>query len=314
MGSLRLLLPALLSLSLAAQSFDELTATLAQAATLDSSMVGDDGAKTATWYAFQQWLSIATESQLRAATDHASPIVRCYAVRGLLAKEADVDWVALMTQHLSDQAEVTARSGCDTTKEFAGDVIFEDLRPHLTEPQLLDLAESMLGKHSPLYARQWALRNLHFRDAMLHDVRRLAERGDAAAAIALARYRLPTDVPLLVERLQRDDPFDDNTQFLAAEAHGDPRLLAPLLAIESKARALLSQEYAARLRFWLAAIAAQRSAEAAQFLQRFLQDTKGDDERRYRDLAETYEEVLAPHADCAAFTALRAGLPARERK
>src|SRR5262245_10436577 len=313
MRSLRLLLPALLSLSLAAQTFDDLTATLAAAETLDSSMVGDDGAKTATWFAFQKWLAVATAAQLRAATDHTSPVVRCYAVRGLLAKEADVDWVALMTQHLADQAEVTARSGCETTKEFAGDVMFADLRPHLTEPQLLDLAESMLAKHSPLYARQWALRNLRFRDAMLHDVRRLAEGGDAAAAIALARYRLPTDVPLLVKRLQCDDPFDDNTQFLAAAAHGDPRLLAPLLAIEGKARARLSQEYAARLRFWLAAIAAQRSAEAAQFLLRFLQVTKGDD-RRYRDLAETYQEVLAPYADCAAFAALRAGLPARERK
>ena len=293
-----------------AQTFAGMTDTLAAAETLDSDTVGDDGEQTTTWLAWRKWLSLATDAQLRAATDHASPIVRCYAVRGLLAREAKVDWVALMTQHLADQAPLTTRSGCTVARQRAGDVMFEDLRPRLTEPQLLDLAEAMLARKSPLYAREWALRNLRFRDAMLHEVRRLAEQGDGPAAIALARYRLPTDVPLLTSRLQQDVLFDDNTHFLAAEAHADPRLLAPLLACEGKARTQLGHDAPCRLRSWLAAIAVHRNGEAAQFLQRFLRES-GRDDPQYRGLVETYAQVLKPYADCTAFAALRAEVAAQ---
>jgi hypothetical protein len=302
-----LLVPTLLLGSAVAQSFEQVTATLAAAETVDESMVGDDGAKTATWLAFQTWTSLASEAQLRAATDHKSPIVRCYAVRALVATEAKVDWVALLTRHLDDAAAVTTRGGCVTAKELAGDVMFQDARPRMTEAQLLDLAEALLARKSPLYARQWALRNLRFRDAMLHDIRRLASEGDPPAAIALARYRLPSDVPLLCKRLQQDEPFDDNCHFLAAEVHADPRLLPPLIAFEGKARTRLGHDNAYRLRFWLAAIAAQRSDEAATFLQRFLHDTT--DAKQRADLAATCAMVLESFADCAAFRALRAELP-----
>jgi hypothetical protein len=300
-------LPALLP----AQTLAELTAVLARAASVDDEAVGFAGATSDTWRAYERWRGLATGEELRELTRHEHPNVRVYAVRALVETGAATDFVAIMKERLVDAAAVTTFSGCTLQQQLAGDVVFTTLRPRLTDEQMLDLAEALLAQQSPLAAREWVLRNLRLRDGMLHRVRALAKGGDGPAAIALARYGLPGDVPILIQHLRAEDPFATNTQFLAAAIHKDAKLLAPLVDLEAAASARIEHDNPSRLRFWLQAIAAQRSAEAGRFLLRFLQDTRPADPFREKDLLGTYKQVLVEHAACPEFEAVRAELQRR---
>lgn len=294
------------------QTLAELTQVLAAAESVDDAAVGYAGSKSDTYRAYERWRSLATTKQLRELTSHASPNVRAYAVLALVATEAQCDWKALVLERLSDVAEVTRFEGCSRSKQKVGDVVFTTLRGRLSDDELLDVAEVMLQKNCPLYAREDVLRTLRFRDGMLHVVRALAKGGDGPAAIALARYGLAPDVPILVQHLQAGDPFDANTQFLAAAIHRDPQLLAPLIALEGAARKRIASDNPSRLRFWLQAVTAQRSAEAAEFLLRFLRATRPADPFRENDLLDTFAAVLAEHPDEGAFRGVREELAARK--
>jgi hypothetical protein len=112
--------------------------------------------------------------------------------------------------------------------------------------------------------------------------------------------------------LRRAEPFDENAQFLAAAEHGDPQLLAPLIALEGAATRRLQQDNPSRLRFWLQAIAVQQSEPAGAFLDRFLTATHPGSDFREGDLLATMADTLQPYPDVAAFTAVRAELARRQ--
>lgn len=301
-----------LASSAAGQSTAELTAQLAKSATVDDAMVGDDGAKSETYRTYERWRDRATIAELQDFTRHQSPVVRCYAVRALVELEAAVDWPAILQGFLRDTAGVRTFRGCCLADEKVGDVVFDEVRPRLGDEQVLDVAEALIRGRSPLYAREWALRNLRLRDGMLHVVRDLARAGDAPAGIALARYHLSVDVPVLVDLLCGDEPFDENAQFLAAAEHADPRLLKPLLQLEAAATRRLQHDHPSRLRFWLQAIAAQQSEPAGAFLARFLGATHPDNDFAEGDLLATMADTLKPYGDVTAFAAVRAELARRQ--
>lgn len=283
-----------LAAPLAAQDVPGLVAALAKAESLDDDAIGIAGSKSDTYKLYEQLLAKATPEQLLELARHQSPIVRGYAVRGLCTMPARVDLKQLMLDHLRDTAEVATFQGCIQSKEPIGDVMFACVRPHLGKEELLDVAEALVRSGSPLFARQWALRNVSFRDGMLHELRKLAKAGEAAAGIALARFRLQPDVDVLQQLLQQPEPFADNCQYLAASAFPDPQLLPALRALLPAARQRLGGDNAYRLRFWLDAIAAQGSAPAAQLLQDVLEQVPPTDHKR-ADLARTLLEVLASH-------------------
>lgn len=294
-----------------AQTLAELTERLSKAESVDDEAVGDGGDKSDTWRTYEKWRAAATVAQLREFTRHDSPIVRAYGVRALVETEADVDFAAIAAEHVTDTAEVMTFQGCCKAKQAVGDVILEVLRPKLGEGAMLDLAEILIAKKSTLCAREWSLRVLRLRDGMLHTVRDLATAGDRPALIALARYRLAPDVPLLAKCLRVEDPFADNCAFAAAEIHADPALLGPLLALEGKARRRLEAEYPVRLESWLRAVAAQRSADAGALLKRFLEETPVGEKWREQELCTVWKRALAPQADCAALGDARTALQRR---
>lgn len=313
MRILTTLVASFLATSLAAQTLEELTASLAKATTLDGPMVGDGGDKSDTFRTYEAWRDLASIDQLRAFTKHENAIVRGYAVRALVAADAAQDFAAIAREHLLDVTKVTTFEGCCQAEQMIGDVIFELVRPKLSEAQVLDFAEELLARKSPLAARENALRTLHFRDAMLHTVRSLVDDGDAAAAIALARYRLPPDAARLTKLLRTETPFADNAWFVAADIHRDPSLLAPLLALEAKARRHVETDNFSRLYWWLHAIAAQQSQEAGAFLARFLDETTTSASFRERDVLDTLKRAIVDFPDCAAFDGVRDALRRRHQ-
>jgi hypothetical protein len=287
--------------SLPAQHAAEPVAALAAAPAYDDEIVGD--APSPVFRDYRRLVAAATPAGLRALAAHDSAIVRCYAVRGLVELGATKELPAVLREHALDTARVEVRTGCERYATNAGDLMFDLARPKLAGEELLDIAEHLVRGASPLYARQWALRNVRFRDGMLHAIRALAKGGDAAALIALARFRVASDVPLLAERLHGDAAiFDDNCVFLAAEVSRDARLLPALAALAAAAQERLRRDNAYRLRFWLLAIAAQRSPEAAELLKSVAGEPVPDAKKR-ADLQQAALEALEAHP-AAAFAEL----------
>lgn len=241
--------------------------------------------------------AMSSTAQLVALCEHTSPVLRCYAAWALVQNDAAAELPGVVRAHFDDTTPVEVHSGCIRHMQAAGDLIFELARPKLAKDTLLDVAEELVRRGSKLYAREWALRELRFRDGMLHEIRALARKGDAPAAIALARYGIDKDAAILIEQLRRPEPFDDNCAFLAAEVLRVPSLLPALVQIERAARARLQRDNASRLRFWLRAIAAQRSPAAAEFLVRFLASEPTEDPFRQRGLRTALREAIAAHRD-----------------
>ncbi|MBK8095525.1 MAG: hypothetical protein IPK26_00345 [Planctomycetes bacterium] len=271
----------------------ELVDSLAAARTLDGPAIGDDGSRSDTWKTYERLRGAATEVELHALLEHSSPIVRCYALRALLENETKADWPAVLRAHSRDTAEVMQFEGCGKMRLAVGDVMVDFVRDHkaMTDAQWLELAAVLIRDKSPLYAREWSLRNLTFGDDMLHEIRTLAKAGEPSAAIALARYRIDKDVPILIEHLRRPEPFDQNCSFLAAEISGSQELLPALRAIVPAATHRLANDNAYRLRFWLQALAAQKSEAAVATLLTFLREAPTTDYKR-TDLQKTYRELI----------------------
>ncbi|MFO1078671.1 MAG: hypothetical protein U1E73_13185 [Planctomycetota bacterium] len=302
-----LLVLALLVAAVRTQEVAELVAKLAAAATLDEAMVGEDGARTDTYRIYEQLRGRARVAELRALLVHDSRIVRGYAARALAEIGADVDWRALVTAHLADTTTVRTRGGCSVQDEPFGDWLFAlgEQRQLLAGEALLDVAEQLVREKSPLYARERCLRQLRFRDGMLHEIRALARAGDGPALIALARFGLAGDVPLVVERLHAERPFADNCAFLAAALLRDARILDALAELEPRAREHIAADIPERLRFWLAAIVAQDSAGAAALLLRVARWPLADAAKQ-KGLRETLRGALAPVAAREVFAEVRA--------
>lgn len=291
------------------QQLDELVVALRDGGVIHGEMIGIDGHKSAVYRTYERLRALASPAELEALLRHESPVVAGYAARALLDIEADLDWQGILRRHGEDLREVTAQEGCSVLKTAYGDHLFELVRARgvLSAADRLELGEWLVRSESPLYAREHALRELRFSDGMLGEIRALAKAGEAPAAIALARYGIARDVPILVEHLRKPRPFDDNCRFLAAEISGDPRLLPELIALEPAAARRLQRDVALRLRFWLRAVAAHRNREAADCLLRVLRLPPRSD-YAVRSRRATLAEVVAPHADVAAFAALRAEL------
>jgi hypothetical protein len=285
------------------QDHAELIAKLAAATSLDEQVLGlretSENYKT-----FARLQAVATEAEWRTLTAHKAGVVRGYAVRALRMMEAKVDWQQLVIDHLADAETITVCEDCSRFEQCVGDAIFHSVESLLRPEQVLAIGTAAVQQKSPLYVREWALRNLTFPDAMLHPLRALAKAGDPPAAIALARYGIASDVPILITHLQRDSTskaFDENCQFLAAAVSRDPRLLPALTALADAARKRLEGDNAYRLRFWVAALLAQDTPAAATFLRGFLD---GPLPRR-ADVAQTVSNELVAVSAGATFDAVR---------
>jgi hypothetical protein len=309
---LLLVLPLLLGIShLAAQATSELIDQLAKAKRLDHSSTGEGGEKSDTYKTYELLAAKATADELLGLASHQSPIVRGYAVWALSERQAKIDWKKLVLDHLDDTVVIEERVGCCGNDQEIGDVIFLAARAHLEQKQLLEIAERMVAGSCPPRARKWVLMNVSFGDGMLPVLRQLARSDDAAATVALARYHLDADVPILVQQLQQHDPFDDDTKFLAAAVSKDARLLLPLRNLLPDVRDFAASHTEDKLQPWLDAIAAQETVAAAALLQDVFDQATRDDARAR--LAAVIAAVLKAHP-ATVFDAIRTKVDAANNR
>jgi len=290
-----------------AQTLAELTDTLAKAETLDDEAIGDGGEKSATYRTYEQFRDLATREELITRLLHKSPIVRGYAARALADKKEKVDWLAVLRAHAADLQEVGTFRGCVKAQERLGDVLIDLARERklLSDEQWLDLAETLVQQKSQLAARDGLLRTLKLRDGMLHTLRDLAKGGDRSAHIALARYGIQKDLPLLVDFLRSKDALQGNEALLAAQLHPDPTLLHVLEEIEPAVWKRVEAGSSVQMREWLAAIAAQQSAGAGTLLAGFLQRAGEAHPASMREVLQHLKAALVPYPNCAALEPVR---------
>lgn len=299
-----------------AQTLTELTETLAKAETLDDEAIGDGGDKSATFRAYEQFRDLATRDELITRLDHQSPIVRGYAARALADKKEKVDWLAVLRAHVADLQPVTTFRGCVKGQEVFGDVLitFARERKLLSDEQWLDLAETLVQQKSQLAARDGLLRTLKLRDGMLHTLRDLAKGGDRSAHIALARYGIQKDLPLLVDFLRSKDALLGNEALLAAQLHPDPSLLHVLEELEPVVWKRVEAGSGVQMREWLASIAVQQSEAAGTFLAGFLQRAVEEHPAAMREVLQHLKAALVPYPGCTALEPVREQLRKRARR
>lgn len=299
-----------------AQTLTELTETLAKAETLDDEAIGDGGEKSATFSAYEQFRDLATRDELLARLLHQSPIVRGYAARALADKHEKVDWLAVLRAHVADLQTVTTFRGCVKEQAVFGDVLitFARERKLLSDEQWLDLAETLVQQKSQLAARDGLLRTLKLRDGMLHTLRDLAKGGDRSAHIALARYGIQKDLPLLVDFLRSKDALLGNEALLAAQLHPDPSLLHVLEELEPAVWKRVEAGAGVQMREWLAAIAVQQSEAAGTFLKGFLQRAGEAHPAAMRAVLQHLKGALVPYPDCSALEPVREQLRKNARR
>ena len=299
-----------------AQTLAELTDTLAKAETLDDEAIGDGGEKSATYRTYEQFRDLATREELITRLLHKSPIVRGYAARALADKKEKVDWLAVLRAHAADLQEVGTFRGCVKAQERFGEVLIDLARERklLSDEQWLDLAETLVQQKSQLAARDGLLRTLKLRDGMLHTLRDLAKGGDRSAHIALARYGIQKDLPLLVDFLRSKDALQGNEALLAAQLHPDPTLLHVLEEIEPAVWKRVEAGSSTQMREWLAAIAAQQSEGAGTFLAGFLQRAGEAHPAAMREVLQHLKAALVPYPNCAALEPVREQLRKRARR
>jgi len=274
-------------------------AKLREARSYDDEAVGIAGIKSATWIAFEVFRDGAPSKRLVELTEDDNAVVRCYAVRALVAKRFDVDLFAILRNHLGDEAEVDTFQGCIMSKRRVGDVMIDAARELLPKNKLHELHSALaLNTKSVLDERPRSLRTEPFDRSMAPALRKLAAGGDTAALVALARLTEAEDAPLIVSALRGDAEvaFRAIDALLAAELFPHPSIRARLVELKRGARRFLERHGAVRARFWFRALAGQRHEQSAAVLIDLL-DAKSRSGRVVDSVAEAIADDLVPAHD-----------------
>ncbi|TYZ14315.1 hypothetical protein FY528_00885 [Hymenobacter lutimineralis] len=94
----------------------------------DGPFIGEGNQPSPQWALFERLSKRATPSQFITLTNHASPVIRCYAFKALVGIKSDSVF-SILTHHLDDTTRLEASSGCFINNEFTGDVMIEQVIP-----------------------------------------------------------------------------------------------------------------------------------------------------------------------------------------
>jgi hypothetical protein len=192
-------------------ALDTIVTAMEHHGVVTSHSVGDDGREPEQWRRFQRLRNQASAERMIELTKHRSPVVRCYAFRGLaIANHPGL--FTVLQRAVCDTAIVRTFMGSDVSEERVGDYAlgavsprhFDFARGYRLSKDEHRVVDSLL-LHRPglrLRARRWMLDVLEPRPeehARLRDLV-LVEK-EFAALPALLRLRRDTDVELVHQAL-----------------------------------------------------------------------------------------------------------------
>lgn len=199
--------------------------------------------------AYAQLRQSASDAELRRLLQHGSPVVRVYAFQALAERHPDSALFAELSVAIGDLA-IVQLSGSRRVESTVADLALELVQRRLSGVERDAIARQLLTTGAPARFATRVKREWTFSSALHEPLRELARAGDREVLPALARYRDPADIPLLVAGLR------EPTAELALQAIAefpDARFVAPLQAFQRRLPGLrselLCQFYATALRF-----------------------------------------------------------------
>lgn len=171
----------------------------------------------------------ATDEELQQLSQSELPVLRATALRAMLDRPS-FDTYSVMTEHLDDTALIVYDMGewgwgfrmvSDDALEMA---IWKDsasrektIEEVITKHNYLKEAYKIVGKIEPREKYYPYIREMATRDAPFEDVEH--------ALFGLAKFRKPTDIPLIIEVLLKENYWMNSLSFNLMEAFPDNRYL-----------------------------------------------------------------------------------------
>ncbi|MBS7563806.1 hypothetical protein KHS38_05270 [Mucilaginibacter sp. Bleaf8] len=258
---------------------------------VNSSGVGEAGVRTVQWTRYEQLSKTATLPELRALTNHKNPVVRCYALDALSARN-DTATFSIVLAHLHDTARVSTFMGCIINSYLVGDYFLNAVIPYdststgyrLTKHQK-QIVDSILlyDKHMALSAKYNLLYDMNPQAKYYNRVKEIATLEKMPVAIwTLARYRKSSDIGII------RDAFNDNKDSRKEDYAIRAAIEMPDSSFYPKLTGIFEREWKEKLydygKWQVLYEALARYPDKAQTLQLFKRTLATKDEFRYKTL------------------------------
>lgn len=263
---------------------------------------------------FLQMKKIATTDELVDLTRHHSGVVRGYAFLALSHRD-NVNLLDIISRHVADSEQVSISYCCigwyvrvgDIMIDFATSRRFGDGLQRLDSLQLARLDSMLIFTPNQLDARESALTRMAPRPGWYSQVRELVTRDRyGAALIALAKYRKPEDIGLILGFYDTEYPNwvmtgspypSDSCRSYAFRAMAEfphpnflPVLTSYLEATPTKPR-YCRHEYSE----WLKAVAAFENGDAVALISRFVGVESSGSGKRYPRIPSSVLDAMRDH-------------------
>jgi hypothetical protein len=203
--------------------------------------------RTSQYNVFQQLVNTATTEELYALTNHKNEVVKCYAFRGLLQRNAPI--FDLVVQNIHNRSIVLEQSwGCLNGGVSAGSVsdffIFNSI-DHLNKQEKLQLDSIFLFTEFELekdfFYKYALLSEIEPKENYYSQIRKLCtEKKYFFLLPLLAQYQNPQDKPLIIKALQQNinyGLFNDDSRsegLLAVENFPDTAFYPILKSLQTQ--------------------------------------------------------------------------------
>ena len=245
---------------------EALAQQLRDAGRVESALVDAEGRSSEVWALSDQLARQATKEELLALLDDPSPTVRVHSMKALKEAHPGLSLFPLVMARLSDDEFVVSQSGCIVMRHQVADLLVEEIIQDMTPAQKRQMFEWLLKHPNELAIREIALSEWPHRPEDHELIRSLAEKGAPGALRALARFKDPADVPVILRHLQHD--WADGLE--AVEVFPHPAFIPRLREIQKAYIKELDEVYYSEMGAFYRAVAAYRSSEAKDLIRSIL--------------------------------------------
>ncbi len=182
---------------------------------LMGSAVYSSGTRPKQYENFEDLKKNASIEELKALTDHANGVVRCYSFWALSDyKEADL--FSIVKEHITDDTPIETLFGCIKSKEKVGDFFINVVTPEyvgtdvkkLNEKEFATLDSLLIYRENNLDSRFRAIENAPPTELLYPKVRELViKQNIQTALVTLAKYKKDSDIKLILKNNDSDNGY-----------------------------------------------------------------------------------------------------------
>lgn len=196
---------------------------LARNNVLMGSAVGIAAKKPEQYEVFEKLLTIATNSELKALTNHPNGVVRCYALWGLILKKS-IDVLPIIIDHIEDYELIQTQFGCIGDRMMVGDFFADftyelpqDGNPIFSREEIAKFDSIFISSNSKLEIKNKISQRVPPIESLYPIIKKRVEDGrDLPSLVLLAKYKKEDDVPLIANFSNQKSTGSDIVYFWIA--------------------------------------------------------------------------------------------------